>query len=161
MSALRKESVELRDYAQGNKYSSEREYSPKKRIKQKKSNNHFIENFKNTIMIAVTFILGILIIYNYALITDKQMELNNLGVQITNLNDEIDKYNIALESIKNTNSIEEMAKVYLGMNYPTRKQTVFVDFTYGSDSTNDEDKIMAKDENVLVGLIDKVVSFIR
>jgi hypothetical protein len=89
------------------------------------------------------------------------MELNNLNVQINNLNDEIDKYNIALESIKNTNSIEEMAKVYLGMNYPTRKQTVFVDFAYGSDITEDKDEIMAKDENVLVGLIDKVVSFIR
>jgi hypothetical protein len=71
-----------------------------------------------------------------------------------------DKYNIALESIKNTNSIEEMAKVYLGMNYPTRKQTVFVDFTYGSD-TPEENNIVAKDENLLVGLIDKVRSFIR
>ncbi|MDD4679219.1 MAG: cell division protein FtsL, partial [Tissierellia bacterium] len=111
-------------------------------------------------MIAITFILGILIVYNYAVITDKQMELNNLSIEITNLNSEIDKYNIALESIKNTNSIEEMAKVYLGMNYPTRKQTVFLDFTYGSDTT-EENNIMAKDENLLVGLIDKVRSFIR
>jgi hypothetical protein len=99
-------------------------------------------------------------VYNYAVITDKQMELNNLEIEITNLNNEIDKYNIALESIKNTNSIEEMAKVYLGMNYPTRKQTVFVDFTYGSD-TPEENNIVEKDENLLVGLIDKVRSFIR
>mgnify|MGYP000939941709 CR=1 FL=1 len=155
MSALRKEAVELKDYVQ------EKENSPKKRIKQKKKNNHLIESFKNSAMIAITFILGIVIVYNYAVITDKQMELNNLNVQINNLNDEIDKYNIALESIKNTNSIEEMAKVYLGMNYPTRKQTVFVDFTYGADKTEDEENIVAKDENVLVGLIDKVVSFIR
>jgi hypothetical protein len=47
------------------------------------------------------------------------------------------------------------------MNYPTRKQTVFVDFTYGSEETEDETNKMAKDENLLVGLIDKVVSFIR
>lgn len=153
MSALRKEVVELQNYGQ-------EEYSPKKSIKRKKKNNHFIESFKNSAMIAITFILGILIVYNYAMITDKQMELNNLGIEIQNLNDEIDRHNIALESIKNTNSIEEMAKVYLGMNYPTRKQTVFVDFTYGSE-TEDETNIMAKDENLLVGLIDKVVSFIR
>lgn len=153
MSALRKEAVELQNYGQ-------EEYSPKKSIKRKKKNNHFIESFKNSAMIAITFILGILIVYNYAMITDKQMELNNLGIEIQNLNDEIDRHNIALESIKNTNSIEEMAKVYLGMNYPTRKQTVFVDFTYGSE-TEDETNIMAKDENLLVGLIDKVVSFIR
>ena len=154
MSALRKEAVELKDYG------IEKENTPK-RIKQKKKNNHFIENFKNSVMIAVTFILGILIVYNYAVITDKQMELNDINIQIENLNNEIDKYHIALESIKNTNSIEEMAKVYLGMNYPTRKQTVFVDFTYGADKTEDEENIVAKDENVLVGLIDKVVSFIR
>lgn len=154
MSALRKEAVELQDYG------IEKEYSPKKRIKRKKKNNSFIESLKNSAMIAITFILGIVIVYNYAVITDKQMELNNLNIEITNLNDEIDKYNITLESIKNTNSIEETAKVYLGMNYPTRKQTVFVDFTYGSDTT-EEDNIVAKDENLLVGLIDKVVSFIR
>ncbi|MDD4089772.1 MAG: cell division protein FtsL [Tissierellia bacterium] len=154
MSALRKEAVELQEYG------IEKDYSPKKRIKTKKKNNTFIDSLKNSAMIAITFILGILIVYNYAVITDKQMELNNLGIEITNLNNEIDKYNIALESIKNTNSIEEMAKVYLGMNYPTRKQTVFLDFTYGSDTT-EEDNIMAKDENLLVGLIDKVISFIR
>lgn len=154
MSALRKEAVELQEYG------IEKDYSPKKRIKTKKKNNTFIESLKNSAMIAITFILGILIVYNYAVITDKQMELNNLSIEITNLNSEIDKYNIALESIKNTNSIEEMAKVYLGMNYPTRKQTVFLDFTYGSDTT-EENNIMAKDENLLVGLFDKVVSFIR
>ena len=154
MSALRKEAVELQEHGR------EKEYSQKKRIKGKKRSNTFIESLKNSAMIAITFILGILIVYNYALITDKQMELNNLGIEITNLNNEIDQYNIALESIKNTNSIEEMAKVYLGMNYPTRKQTVFVDFTYGSDTT-EEDNIMARDENLLVGLIDKVRSFIR
>ena len=154
MSALRKEAVELQEYG------IEKDYSPKKRIKTKKKNNTFIESLKNSAMIAITFILGILIVYNYAVITDKQMELNNLSIEITNLNSEIDKYNIALESIKNSNSIEEMAKVYFGMNYPTRKQTVFLDFTYGSDTT-EENNIMAKDENLLVGLIDKVISFIR
>src|SRR5690606_13507583 len=105
------------------------EYSyKKKRIKTNKKNNNVIDSFKNTVMIAATFILGILIVYNYAVITDKQMELHTLNQDIITLNDDIDAYNIALESIKNTNSIEEMAKTYLGMNYPTRKQTVFVDF---------------------------------
>ena len=141
MSALRKEAVELQEYG------IEKDYSPKKRIKTKKKNNTFIESLKNSAMIAITFILGILIVYNYAVITDKQMELNNLSIEITNLNSEIDKYNIALESIKNTNSIEEMAKVYLGMNYPTRKQTVFLDFTYGSD-TSEEDNKKKKKENL-------------
>ncbi|MPM70148.1 hypothetical protein SDC9_117101 [bioreactor metagenome] len=55
-----------------------------------------------------------------------------------------------------------MAKAYLGMNYPTRKQTVFVDFAYGNEeTTEDETEVLAEDENLFVGLLDKVVSFIR
>lgn len=158
MSALRKEVIDL-DYGQESV-----EYSPKKkRIKRNKKNNNVIESFKNFSLIAITFALGILIVYNYAVITDKQMELNNLNQVIASLNDDVDAYNITLESIKNTNSIEEMAKAYLGMNYPTRKQTVFIDFTYGSSDTNENETKAAEDENknILVGLIDKVVSFIQ
>ncbi len=158
MSALRKEAVDL-DY--GQEYS---EYSPKKkRIKRNKKNNNVIESFKNLIMIAITFVLGISIVYNYAVITDKQMEIYTLNKEIATLKDDIDAYNVALESIKNTNSIEEIAKTYLGMNYPTRKQTVFVDFAYGSSDTEENEEKSAKDEsrNILVGIIDKVVSFIQ
>lgn len=158
MSALRKEVIDL-DYGQ-----ESAEYSPKKkRIKRNKNNNNVIESFKNTMLIAITFALGILIVYNYAVITDKQMALNTINQQIVTLNDDIDAYNIALESIKNTNSIEEMAKAYLGMNYPSRKQTVFVDFTYGNLDTTENETRLAKEENknILVGIIDKVVSFIQ
>lgn len=156
MSALRKEAIEF-DYGQDTE-----QYSPNKRRIKRKKNNNVIESFKNTMMLAVTFILGILIVYNYAVITDKQMALNTLNQEIVDLNDDIDQYNIALESIKNTNSIEEMAKAYLGMNYPTRKQTVFVDFAYGNaETTEDETEVLAEDENLFVGLLDKVVSFIR
>lgn len=158
MSALRKEVIDL-DYGQESV-----EHSPKKkRIKRNKKNNNVIESFKNTVMIAITFVLGIIIVYNYALITDKQMEISILNQDIATLNDDIDAYNIALESIKNTNSIEEMAKAYLGMNYPTRKQTVFVDFTYGSSDTTENGTMATEEEskNILVGIIDKVVSFIQ
>lgn len=155
MSALRKEAIDF-DYGQ------EVEVSVKKRrIKTNKKNKIVIDSFKNTLMIAATFIFGILIVYNYALITDKQMELNLLNQEIATLNDDIDTYNIALENIKNTNSIEEMAKAYLGMNYPTRKQTVFVDFAYGQETGNNFEAAEEENKNILVGIIDKVVSFIQ
>ena len=157
MSALRKEAIDF-DYEH-----ESLKYSPKKkRIKRNKKNN-IIESFKNSVMLAATFALGILIVYNYAVITDKQVELNTLNSEIVTLNNDIDTYNIALESIKNTSSIEEIARVYLGMNYPTRKQTVFVDFAYGSSDTEDTETQSAKDEskNILIGIIDKVASFIQ
>jgi len=153
MSALRKEVLE---YEQGMQ-----EYSPKKkRIKNKNKNRIVIESFKNTAMVAITFLLGILIIYNYAVITDKKMEINRISEAIVELNNDIDEYNVSLESIKNTNKIEEMAKTYLGMNYPTRKQTVFIDFAYGQ--TEDNTILPAEeDRNQLYGLIDKVIGFIQ
>ncbi|MDD4779694.1 MAG: cell division protein FtsL [Tissierellia bacterium] len=153
MTALRKEAYEF--------YEEPQEYSPKKkRIKSKNRNKMVIQGFKNTAMVATAFLLGILIIYNYALITDKKMELQNISSDIEQLHNEINEYNVALESIKNTNKIEEVAKNYLGMNYPTRKQTVFIDFAYGE--TEDESNVLAYDnQNQLYALIDKVIGFIQ
>lgn len=153
MTALRKEAYEF--------YEEPQEYSPKKkRIKSKNRNKMVIQGFKNTAMVATAFLLGILIIYNYALITDKKMELQNISSDIEQLHNEINEYNVALESIKNTNKIEEVAKNYLGMNYPTRKQTVFIDFAYGE--TEDESNVLVYDnQNRLYALIDKVIGFIQ
>ncbi len=153
MSALRKEAIV---------YEQEHlDYNPnKKRIKTKNKNRIVIESFKNTAMVAITFVLGIIIIYNYAVITDKKMEINKINEEIAVLNNDIDEYNVSLESIKNTNKIEEMAKTYLGMNYPTRKQTVFIDFAYGQTEEN-TDIPVEKNQNQLYGLIDKVIGFIQ
>ncbi len=156
MSALRKEAFEY-------EYGYETLEKPKKKvsIKPKKKNKIFVDSFKNSAKIGATFVLGILLVYNYATITDKQMELSSLNEQIAELNNDLDKYNISLESIKNTNKIEEVAKSYLGMNYPTRKQTVFLDFAYaGSGVTEEESNVPTKD-NMLYGFIDKVIGFIQ
>jgi len=153
MSALRNEAI-----AYEQEYL---DYNPKKkRIKTKNKNRIVIESFKNTLIVAITFALGILIIYNYAVITDKKMEINRINEEIVALNNNIDEYNVSLESIKNTNRIEEMAKTYLGMNYPTRKQTVFVDFEYVMSEENTNLPI-EKNNNQLYGLIDKVIGFIQ
>lgn len=155
MSALRKEAYEY--------YQESLEYSPKKkkRIKRKSKNKIFIQSLKNTMMVASAFLLGILIIYNYAVITDKKMELYNVNNEIEKLNSDINDYNVALESLKNTTKIEEMAKTYLGMNYPTRKQTVFVEFAYGQ--TEEETNMLANENKnqLLYGLIDRVIGFIQ
>jgi hypothetical protein len=90
------------------------------------------------------------------------MELSELNLSIAEINNSIDKYNVALESVQNTNKIEEMAKTYLGMNYPTRRQTVFVDFAYGDE--NDKSSVVdtaGEEKNFLYAFIDKVVAFIQ
>lgn len=156
MSALRKEVIY--DYGQESEVISQK----KKRIKSKKKNRIVIDSFKTTAMLTITFLLGIIIIYNYAIITDKKMELNLINAEIVKLKNDVDDYSVALESINNSNKIVEMAKNYLGMNYPTRKQTVFLDFAYGEDNIEEETVIITEENNnLLYGLIDKVIGFIQ
>lgn len=126
-------------------YDNQQDLEPKikKRvIKKKKKNKITLGAIKNWLIVITMFGLGILIIYNYATITEKKMAIKELEDEIVALNDEIDGYNIYLESLNNTNMIESMAKSYLGMNYPTRKQTVFLNVTYDEDSelANNDDE---------------------
>ncbi|HBB27971.1 MAG TPA: hypothetical protein DC000_01730 [Clostridiales bacterium] len=126
-------------------YDNQQDLEPKikKRvIKKKKKNKITIGAIKNWLIVIAIFGLGIMIIYNYATITEKKMAITDLEDEIVALNDEIDGYNIYLESLNNTNMIESMAKSYLGMNYPTRKQTVFLNVTYDENSelANNDDE---------------------
>lgn len=102
--------------------------------KRKKSRLNF-STLKSWFMIITIFSMGLSIIYNYTTITEKKMEINNLEREITEFNNKIDSSNIYLESLNNTNMIENMAKNYFGMSYPSRKQTVFL----SSKSATNED----------------------
>ncbi len=126
----------------------------KRVIKKKKKNRISLGAIKNWMLIISMFGLGIMIIYNYATITEKKMAINNLENEIVSLNDEIDGYNIYLESLNNTNMIENMAKSYLGMNYPTRKQTVFLNIDNGESA-----ELSADDEINELSLFEKALRF--
>lgn len=126
----------------------------KRVIKKKKKNKISLGAIKNWMLIISMFGLGIMIIYNYATITEKKMAINNLENEIVSLNDEIDGYNIYLESLNNTNMIENMAKSYLGMNYPTRKQTVFLNI-----DNSESAELSADDEINELSLFEKALRF--
>jgi len=134
-------------------YDNQQDLEPKikKRvIKKKKKNKITIGAIKNWLIVIAIFGFGIMIIYNYATITEKKMAITDLDDEIVALNDEIDGYNIYLESLNNTNMIESMAKSYLGMNYPTRKQTVFLNVTYDENS-----ELANNDDESEVGLLQR------
>ncbi len=114
----------------------------KRVIKKKKRNKLSLGAIKTWFMIIAIFGMGISIIYNYATITEKKMAINNLDKEIAELNNKIDGHNIYLESLNNTNMIENMAKSYLGMSYPTRKQTVFLN---SESSKSDEEQLVANE----------------
>ncbi len=103
------------------------------RNKKKKKKKIVAEPIKNLMMISIVFVLGLVIISNYALITDKKMKISTIDEEIELLNKEKEEAIIALESLKNTNEIEDKAKNYLGMNYPTRIQTEFLEVAYNQN----------------------------
>lgn len=152
MSALSK-----RNYNYDYEYQQDFEPKIKKRvIKKKKKNTITLGAIKNWLLVITMFGLGILIIYNYATITEKKMAINDLDEEIVALNNDIDSYNIYLESLNNTNMIENMAKSYLGMNYPTRKQTVFLNVI--SDENN---SLASNNEENQVSLLEKAFRFFQ
>lgn len=118
------------DYALEEQYNLEHKIK-KRVIKKKKRNKLNLGAIKTWFMIMAIFGMGVSIIYNYATITEKKMAINNLEKEIAELNNKIEGHNIYLESLNNTNMIENMAKSYLGMSYPTRKQAVFLNSECG------------------------------
>lgn len=135
---------------------SKKVYKKKKKrvIKRKKRNKITLGILKNWFLFLVVFSLGTVIIFNYSMITEKKMYIKKLDNQISELNDKIDEYNIFLESFNSTNKIESIAKNYLGMNYPNRKQIVFVDY----DTEEISDK---KEKDISKGFIDKIINLFR
>lgn len=129
MSSIRKRDIYEYDTKKRNT-NSNRKKNLKTKIKKKKKSVISFQSFKNLMMIISVFIFGLVIIFNYAMITDKNMTISNINDEIELLSKEKEEILITLESIKNTNIIEEKAKNYLGMNYPTRAQTEFIDVTY-------------------------------
>jgi cell division protein FtsL len=153
MSALLKPKYE---YAYEEQQNIEQEYK-KRVIKKKKKNKLNLGVIKTWFMILTIFVMGISIIYNYATITEKKMAINNLDSEIAELNNKIDKHNIYLESLNNTNMIENMAKSYLGMSYPTRKQTVFINSESGK--TDDTQLAANQDEEKKLSILEKTYNY--
>lgn len=126
-------------------------------IKKKKKNKLSLGVLKSWFLTIIMFCMGIAIVYNYATITEKKMTINNLESEIAELNNNIDSHNIYLESLNNTNMIENMAKSYLGMSYPTRKQTVFLN----SESGKQDDTQIAinQSEEKKLNILEKTYNY--
>lgn len=158
MSALRKESI--RQYErQYDKESFNQQVVKKKRIKKKQSNKIIIDHIKHFSMAASIFVFMVSIIYNYSVITQKKSELRSINNEIKQINDEIILYSVTLENLKNTNRIEDIAKTYLGMNYPNSEQAVVVEFKPQQEEKLNDDT--SKDKSILNEFIDKIVDFVR
>jgi len=102
---------------------------PKRKVKRKKKFK-ISTQFKYFSYLLIAFILGLTIIYNYAIITQTRMEIDDINKEINTLSKEKEDMLVLIESAKNTGIIEENAKNFLGMDYPDLNQRTFVEVAY-------------------------------
>lgn len=132
-----------------------RVYSKKSRTREKTKNNSQIKFF---LYLLICFILVLTIIYNYAIITQTNMEIDEISREITSLNKEKEDISVLLESTKNTGIIEDNARTFLGMDYPNISQRDFIEVSY-----NDEPKEVALeslDQNTIDNIFRRTFSLI-
>ncbi|HBH12181.1 MAG: Uncharacterized protein XD91_1313 [Clostridiales bacterium 38_11] len=128
MSAIREKTYI--DYSDVERYYRIKEEAMlKSKQKQCKKESAVIQ-FKYFVYVAVIFMLALGIIFNYAIITQRKMEINDLKKQITILSKQKEDVVIALESIKNSNIIEENAVNFLGMGYARNDQNLLIYVNY-------------------------------
>lgn len=110
-------------------------YNRKNRKNQRKKNKKKNKNNKNKsknklifLGCSIMMLLTCLFILNrYVEITRLRLEVSNLDKEIVKLEKEKQDLVTELESVKNTNKVEEAAKVKLGMDYPNKQQIVYLD----------------------------------
>ncbi len=107
---------------------------PKRKVKTKKRKTFKISTqFKYFSYLLIAFILGLTIIYNYAIITQTRMEIDDINKEINTLSKEKEDMLVLIESAKNTGIIEENAKNFLGMDYPDLSQRTFIEVAYSKE----------------------------
>lgn len=113
--------------------------------KEKKKPEHKVNYriiFNRMILVGLVFSAIFFLIYNNSIITEKKLAIDNLDKSIMLANDDIESYNIVLENLNNTSTIESYASNYLGMSYPNRKQTILVEVNYEDESVNKPEQNM-------------------
>jgi len=102
----------------------------KEKNKQKSRNNYQIKFF---FYLLICFILVLTIIYNYAIITQTNMEIDEITRDIKFLTKEKEDILVLIESTKNTGIIEDNARTFLGMDYPDLNQRTFIEVAYSEE----------------------------
>ncbi|MDW7668506.1 MAG: hypothetical protein SCJ93_06755 [Bacillota bacterium] len=114
--------------------------------------------FKYFSYLLIAFILGLTIIYNYAIITQTRMEIDDINREINLLSKEREDMIILIESTKNTGIIEENARAFLGMDYPDLNQRTFLEVAYSEEPK--EIAMESTNQNALDNIFRKTFSLI-
>lgn len=134
MSALAERKYELENPKENVKLKKKNPIRKEKKKPEHKVNYRVV--FNRIILIGLVFSAIFFLIYNNSIITEKKLAIDNVENSIMLANNDIESYNIVLENLNNTSTIESYASNYLGMSYPNRKQTILVEVNYEDENAN-------------------------
>jgi len=151
--------------ATARKFSSnihEKEKNDILKTKKKKKNNINIK-IKIIIGILVIFVMFIIAMYRYTLITELNYNLVNLNSQYEKIKNQNSIYRIKIEQETDLPRIKEIAEQKLNMQKPNKHQIIYVniqkkDFTKVSNNNISEE---VANKNLFVGAYEKMTNFIN
>lgn len=131
------------------KYSNYTKVAPRKNVKTGKNKSRSKQKVKakNNAKI-IAFILGVfamamVITYRFNVISEKNLEVQNLKSELTKVESSLLTSQIDVEQGTDFNKIEAYAKQQLGMQKPDKNQTIYVDTSLNESSVEVEESVNA------------------
>lgn len=128
-SNIRKEIVEPKYSRQSNiRKVDETTYRKKYSNNEVKIEKNIKTSLKATILLGAfsLVIMCTVLLLNYAQVTSLKYQSTRQKTQIENLNEEIQRYDVELDRIKESGWIEKYALQKLNMKYPTEEQLIYL-----------------------------------
>lgn len=137
-----------------------REYVPNERdfkvIKSRENKKHNqkakVKNNKLSLVLTVTALFSMLIVVSlrYNVISEKNLELQRLQIEETNVNSALAVTEVEVEKTIDKDTVESYAKQQLGMQKPEKSQMIYINSEYETKVENVENN------NIIQNVIDKL-----
>ena len=150
-STARKKELEV-EYDKNETVSRNRRYGKNKLASNKKTKAH--KNVSVVLGIVSIFAMTMVITYRYNIISEKNLESQNLKSELAATEANLLNAQIELEQKTDLNKIEAYAKQQLGMQKPDKNQTIYVD-TSKSIKTVEQ----SQDTTVVDNIINAIKNF--
>ena len=154
--------VAQREYKYEDQKVDEKKQKPMKKndkkIKTKQKNTPKVQ-IVFTVLIIAGLCIGILL--GYVRLTELKYNVNKCNKEIKLIESHLGNLKVELEKVKRSDLIENRAKNELGMQYPEKRQMVFLAIDMNANSTEAKNKEMVDhQENYFIKKIKKVFNFV-
>ena len=141
------------------KYSSYTKVEPRRNVKTGKNRRQNIKTKNNVsviVFIFCIFAMTMVITYRYNVISEKNLQTQNLKSELSKVESNLLTSQIEVEQETDLNKIEQYAKQQLGMQKPDKNQTIYVDTSQTGSTVKVED-----DDNLFNKIIQGIKDFIN